>query len=161
MFRWVKIFGDQYLGFWVMGLILFALQEVPYMVMPFMHLTGDPLMNMRETSAILDLLEKVLGIACILLMTFIVSGNAVLFSLGSGLQKAACFAAAAVLLLNYFGWGLYFLGHQSLPVILFFLVFLPPLYYICIGIWRGNPLLSVTGILFAVVHFVHVYGNLS
>ena len=34
MVRWIKLFRDQYLGFWALGLLLFALQEVPYMVMP-------------------------------------------------------------------------------------------------------------------------------
>ena len=34
MVRWIKLFGNQYLGFWVLGLVLFALQEIPYMLMP-------------------------------------------------------------------------------------------------------------------------------
>ena len=37
MVRWIKVFQDQYLGFWMLGLVLFALQEIPYMVMPMLH----------------------------------------------------------------------------------------------------------------------------
>ena len=32
MVRWIKLFGNQYLGFWILGLVLFALQEIPYMI---------------------------------------------------------------------------------------------------------------------------------
>ena len=38
MVRWIKLFRDQYLGFWALGLLLFALQEIPYMVMPIIHM---------------------------------------------------------------------------------------------------------------------------
>ncbi|MBP3880901.1 MAG: hypothetical protein J6E40_01770 [Lachnospiraceae bacterium] len=70
MVRWFKLFDHQYFGFWVLGLVLFAIQEIPYMVMP-------------------------------------------------------------------------------------------PLYYVAIGLWRRNVLLAALGVVFLVVHFVHVYGNLK
>ena len=50
MVRWIRLFRDQYFGFWVLGLVLFALQEIPYMVMPLFHLETNPIMNMTETS---------------------------------------------------------------------------------------------------------------
>ena len=61
MVRWVKLFGNQYLGFWILGLILFLVQEIPYMVMPLFHLETNPIMNMAETSMALDICEKILG----------------------------------------------------------------------------------------------------
>ena len=33
MVRWIKLYGQQYFGFWVPGLVLFAFQEIPYMLM--------------------------------------------------------------------------------------------------------------------------------
>ena len=51
MVRWVKIVGNQYFGFWVLGLVLFALQEIPYMLMPLFHLETNPIMNMTEAPA--------------------------------------------------------------------------------------------------------------
>ncbi len=30
MVRWFKLMGDQYFGFWALGLVLFAFQEIPY-----------------------------------------------------------------------------------------------------------------------------------
>ena len=87
MVRWIKIFGNQNLGFWVLGLVLFALQEIPYMLMPLFHLETNPIMNMTETSAILDVCEKILGSLCIALMVFIVHKDATLFSITNAREK--------------------------------------------------------------------------
>ena len=57
MVRWFKLMGDQYLGFWVLGLVLFAFQEIPYMLMPLFHLETNPIMNMTETCLLLLLMR--------------------------------------------------------------------------------------------------------
>ena len=72
MFKFFRLFGSQYLGFWILGLLLFAVQEIPYMVMPLIKPQSNPIMNMKESSAVLDISEKILGSSCIALMTFIV-----------------------------------------------------------------------------------------
>ena len=151
MVRWFKLFDHQYFGFWVLGLVLFAIQEIPYMVMPLFHLETNPIMNMVETSAALDVCEKVLG----------VHEEAVLFSAAEGRERLFFAVAMGVLLLNFFGWGLYFGGHQSVFVMMLFIVMMPPLYYVAIGLWRRNVLLAALGTVFLVVHFLHVYGNLK
>ena len=166
MVRWVKLFDHQYFGFWVLGLVLFAIQEIPYMVMPLFHLETNPIMNMVETSAALDVCEKVLGSLCIALMIFVVHEEAVLFSAAEGRERLFFAVAMGVLLLNFFGWGLYFGGHQSVFVMMLFIVMMPPLYYVAIGLWRRNVLLAALGTVFLVVHFLHVhflhvYGNLK
>ena len=161
LFKWCKIAGNQFLGFWALGILLFLLQELPYMVMPLFHLKTNPIMNMQESSTFLNICEKVLGSLCIAIMLFIVQKNMVFFELGNGSQKFGFAAALSVLLLNFFGWGLYFSGHQSAGIILTFLVVMPPLYYAFIGLWRRNWLLLFMGSLFTVVHFTHVYGNLK
>ena len=161
MFKWVKIFGDQYLGFWVLGLIIFALQEVPYMVMPLVDLQTNPIMEMRESSVFLDICEKILGSSCIAMMMFIVHNDSKFFSINAGIERLFFCIAAAVLLLNYFGWFLYFTGHQSVAVMLIFIVALPPLLYLFVGLWRKNIPLAVTACVFLIVHFVHVSGNLK
>ena len=161
MVRWFKLFDHQYFGFWVLGLVLFAIQEIPYMVMPLFHLETNPIMNMVETSAALDVCEKVLGSLCIALMIFVVHEEAVLFSAAEGRERLFFAVAMGVLLLNFFGWGLYFGGHQSVFVMMLFIVMMPPLYYVAIGLWRRNVLLAALGTVFLVVHFLHVYGNLK
>ena len=148
MVRWIKLFGNQYLGFWVLGLVLFALQEIPYMLMPLFHLETNPIMNMTETSAVLDVCEKILGSLCIVLMVFIIHKDATLFSIVDGREKLFFTLAIILLLANFAGWALYFTGHQSVFVMMLFIVALPPLYYVAIGIWRQNTLLSIFGAIF-------------
>ena len=160
MVRWLKLFGDQYFGFWMLGLVLFAIQEIPYMVMPVFHLETNPIMNMAESSAVLDVCEKILGSLCIALMIFVVHKDAVLFSISEGRERLFFALAMIILLTNFLGWGLYFMGRQSVFVMMFFIVLMPPLYYAAIGLWRKNVPLAVTGVVFLAVHFAHVYGNL-
>lgn len=161
MFRFFRLFSNQYFGFWFLGIILFLLQEIPYIVMPFVKLDNNPIMNMVETSVILNILEKLLGSFCIALMILVVNKELPFFDIGVGLQRIAFFCMIFVLLLNFFGWILYFIGFQSIYIILFFLVILPPLYYIFVGLWRKNWCLVFVGVIFLFVHFFHVFNNLT
>lgn len=129
--------------------------------MPLFKLTHNPIMNMKESSAVLNALEKVLGSLCIVLMLFIVQKDASPFQIGEGISRIGFICAAVLLLLNFIEWGLYFSGRQSVAITLFFLVMLPPLYYASIRIWRANRILAGVDVLFAIVNFVHVAGNIK
>ena len=160
MVRWIRLLRNQYLGFWALGLVLFAVQEIPYMLMPLFHLKSNPIMNMTETSTMLNTFEKIFGSLCIVLMIFVVHKDAVLFSVSAEREKLFYALAAVILLVNFFGWVLYFTGHQSIFVMMLFLMAMPPLYYVSIGFWRQNTPLTVVGAMFFVIHFFHVLGNL-
>lgn len=161
MFKFFKLFGNHYLGFWLFGLLLFAVQEIPYMVMPLFKLQTNPIMNMTESSSILDMFEKILGSLCIAFMIFIVNKNSNLFLPADGKEKIFFALSVTVLLLNFIGWGIYFSGRQSVFVMMFFIVIMPPLYYFFVGLWRKNILLTITAVPFLIVHFIHVLGNLK
>ena len=161
MVRWIKLFRNQYFGFWVLGLVLFAIQEIPYMLMPLFHLETNPIMNMTETSPVLDICEIVLGSLCIALMVFIIHKDAKLFSVSVGREKLFLTLAVILLLANFIGWALYFTGHQSILVMMLFIVALPPLYYAAIGLWRQNTPLTICSAIFLAVHFMHVLRNLK
>jgi hypothetical protein len=161
MVRWFKIIGNQYFGFWFPGLVLFAVQELPYLLMPFINPKTNPIMHMHETSALLDLMEKISGSLCIALMIFVIHKDAELFSVSSAWEKIFFGLTLTVLAVNFTGWGLYYTGHQSLLVMMLFIVAMPPLYYITIGLWRRNLPLAVTGMIFFAIHFSHVLQNLK
>lgn len=161
MFKFFKLFGNHYLGFWLFGLLLFAVQEIPYMVMPLFKLQTNPIMNMTESSRILDMFEKILGSLCIAFMIFIVNKNSNLFLPADGKEKIFFALSVTVLLLNFIGWGIYFSGRQSVFVMMFFIVIMPPLYYFFVGLWRENILLTITAVPFLIIHFIHVLGNLK
>ena len=156
MFRAIRLFKDQYLGFWILGVLLFAVQELPYMIMPFLKLQENPIMNLKNSYTALDIAEKILGSGCVAMMMFLVQKDQVMFSVSGSREKLFFLSAAAVLGLNFLGRALYFTGHQSIFVMMFFIVLMPPLYYIFIGLWRQNIPLAVTGSVFLIIHFAHV-----
>ena len=105
--------------------------------------------------------EKILGSLCIALMVFVVHKDAVLFSAAGGRERLFFVLTVILLLANYFGWALYYAGHQSVLIMMLFIVAIPPLFYTAIGLWRHNILLTVSGLVFLAVHFIHVLGNLT
>ena len=128
--------------------------------MPLFHLEANPIMTKPESSIVLNVCEKILGSLCIALMILIVHKDATLFSISEGREKLFFTLTLIILLVNFIGWGLYFTGHQSAFVMMFFIVVMPPLYYVAIGLWRQNTPLVITGAVFLAVHFFHVLGNL-
>jgi hypothetical protein len=94
-------------------------------------------------------------------MVFVVHKDAVLFSAAGGRERLFFVLTVILLLANYFGWALYYAGHQSVLIMMLFIVAIPPLFYAAIGLWRHNILLTVSGLVFLAVHFIHVLGNLT
>ena len=160
MVKWMRLAKNQYLGFFALGLVLVLLQELPYAVMPFVRLPANPLMEMQDKSVLLNAMEKVLGISCIVLMLFLVRGDAAWFSLRAAREKLFLGLAIGALMGYYIGWILYFCGQQGLALILLTLVAMPPLYYALIGLWRKNYPLAVLGGLFLMAHLCNVWNNL-
>ena len=99
---------------------------------------------MTEKSAALDIGEKIMGSLCIVLMVFVVHKDAPLFSVSDGRERLFFISAAVLILANFIGWAFYFTGHQSVLIMMAFIVALPPLFYVAVFI----------------MHFSHVLGNL-
>jgi hypothetical protein len=152
---------NQYFGFFALGLLFFALQELPYIVMPFIPINSNPLMEMQDKSVLLNTVEKTLGVTCVVVMLFLVRGGAKGFSLGTRTEKFFFAAAVAAIGCYFIGWIGYFSGFQSLPLILCLLVAMPPIYYTLIGLWRGNYVLAVLGVMFLFAHIANVWNNLG
>jgi hypothetical protein len=72
MVKWIRLYKSQYLGFFALGLLLFAVQELPYGIMPLFHLSANPIMEMTEASPFLNILEKVLGTLSIAALILVV-----------------------------------------------------------------------------------------
>lgn len=161
MVRWVKLARNQSLGFFALGLVFFILQELPYIMMPLIPLSANPLMEMQDKSVVLNAFEKVLGVSCIVSMLFLVRNDASWFSLGTPKEKAFFSIAMAAIAGYFIGWIFYFNGFQGLPLIFCLLVALPPVYYSFIGLWRRNYVLAVLGGMFFVAHLSNVWNNLK
>jgi hypothetical protein len=158
--KWFRITQNQYFGFFALGLAFFALQELPYIIMPLIPLQSNPLMEMQDKSVVLNAIEKVLGVSCIIVMLFLVRSDSKWFSLSTSREKIF-FGVAILAIIGYFiGWIFYYCGFQGLPLILSTLVALPPIYYTFIGLWRGNYVLAVLGGMFLLAHVANVWNNL-
>ena len=160
MVKWIRITQNSYIGFFALGLALFILQELPYIVMPSIPLSSNPLMEMQDKSYILNIIEKILGVSCILTMIFLVRSDAKWFSLERIIEKRYFYLAMLAIIAYFIGWIFYFNGFQSLMLILCLLVAMPPIYYSFIGLWRKNYVLSILGVIFLVVHLANVWNNL-
>lgn len=160
MFKWVKIIKSQYLGLWLLGLAVFAIQEIPYMIMPLIPLATNPVMEMPVNSLFLDICEKILGVLCIVVMVLIVNKDNRLFSIASRKEKIYFFIATGIIVLNFIGWIMYYCGIQSVATIILFIFVLPPLYYLFVGLWRKNYFLAIVSGLFFAVHLSNAFVNL-
>lgn len=160
MFKWVKIIKNQYLGLWLIGVVLFTVQELPYMIMPLITLQSNPIMNMPTNSVFLDVSEKIFGILCVVVMVLIVHNDNKLFSVKTKNEIAFFSVATVAIALNFLGWILYFYGIQTVAIMIVFIFALPPLYYLFIGLWRKNYFLVGTAGLFFVIHLSNAFVNL-
>ena len=160
MVKSARLFGKQYLGFWFPALIFVLLQLLPYIVMMFVRPEPNPIKELPESSRFMEACEKLCGILCVVVLTFIVHKDAGLFSLKTARETVFFALAMIVLAANYIGWILYYNGHQSAYDILILLVTLPPLYYMFLGVWRRNTPLIICASVFLPVHFFNVLTSL-
>lgn len=160
MFKWIKIVKNQYLGCWLLGIIFFVIQEVPYMIMPLFNLASNPIMNMPTNSVVLDVSEKIFGVLCIVFMILIVNKESSLFSVKTKSEKVFFSTSIITIILNFIGWILYFCGLQGVAIMIVFLFALPPLYYLFIGLWRKNYFLVASSSIFFVIHLTNALINL-
>ncbi len=156
-----KLAGSYSFGLWLPALLLFAVQEIPYMLMPLIKPDPNPIMNLPEHFKPLAAAEGVLGSLCIALMLLVVRNGSSTFAVGQGAQRVFFFLACGVLVLNFIGWGIYFSGTRTAAVMLVFIVAMPPLYYLFIGLWRRNYPLAAVAAVFLCVHIAHVSLNLK
>lgn len=160
MFKWVKIVKTQYFGLWLIGLLLFAVQEIPYMIMPLIPLETNPVMNIEAKSMLLDIAEKIFGVLCVATMVLIVNEHNKLFSLRKKSEIIFFSVAVGLIVTNFLGWVLYFCGFQSVTIMIVFIFALPPLYYLFIGLWRKNYFLVTVAGLFFIIHLSNALVNL-
>ena len=160
MVKWFRITQNQYFGFFAIGMALILLQLSPYAIMPFIRMESNLLIEMQDKSALLNAVEKILGVLCINVMIFLVRGDSTWFSLKTK-REIIFFCIAMMAIIVYFvSWVFYFQGFHSLPFLLSTLVSMPPIYYTFIGLWRKNYVLAVLGGIFLITHLANVWNNL-
>jgi hypothetical protein len=161
MIKRFKIYGDYYWGVWLPGIAFFLIQELPYAVMPFLSLPANPLMEMKTYSPFLEIAEKLFGILTVVLLILLVNDKNAGLSFKTLRDKAFFFLSLFFLALYFVGWYFYFNGFQNITLILSCLVAMPPLYYMSLGLWRGNRPLVAGTVFFLIFHIANVWTSLS
>lgn len=160
MFKCKHLFKDYYLGIFLLGIVAILIQELPYIIMPFIKLNSNPIMEMKESSVVLNIFEKIFGILSMVLLVLIVKENDKWFSIKDLSEKIFFFVAIALIATNLIAWVFYFNGFQSIPLIIICLFAVVPLYYLFIGLWRKNYLLVISSAIFFIIHTLHGCLNL-
>ena len=155
MIRWAKLFGNQYLGFWVLGLVLFVVQEIPYIVMSFFQLESNPIMNMTNEIKWIETVQGIFGILSMIILMLIVRDDVKLIPIETTKDKTFLFLTILMILINFVGWILYYMGHQYGWLIIISQFAVVPLYYLFFGLWKSNYLLVGTAVLFFVIHTIN------
>lgn len=155
MIKFVHLFGKYYLGISFVGILAFVVQEIPYIVMPIIEPASNPIMDMPNEIKWLEIVQGVFGVLSVIFLILIVRDDVKSFSLETVKEKIFFWATVLMILTNYVGWSLYYLGyqHEWLMVISQFAVV--PLYYFFFGLWKRNYLLAGTAIPFFVIHTIN------
>ncbi len=155
----VHLFKHYYLGFSLIGLAAFIIQELPYMIIPFIHLKSNPIMNMQKEIKWIEITQGILSLLSVILLLLIVRDDAKAFSIATIREKVFFAVTMFMILINFVGWIFYDLGHQYGWLIVITQFAAVPLYYLFFGLWTSNVLLVGSASLFFMIHTVNGYLN--
>lgn len=155
MIKFIRLVGHYYLGISFVGIIAFLIQEIPYMIMPLINLASNPIMNMQNEIEWIERVQGIVGMLSMVLVMLIVRDDNQLFSIATTKEKV-CFALAILMIvINFIGWTLYYLGYQYGWLIVISQFAAVPLYYLFFGLWKRNYPLVGTAALFFVIHTIN------
>lgn len=159
MVKLFHLFKNYYLGISFVGIIAFAIQEIPYMIMPLIKPKSNPIMNMQNEIPWIEKTQGIFGVLSMILLMLIVKDNDKFFSLATCKEKAFFVITVLMILINFIGWAFYYLGFQYSWLIVISQFAVVPLYYLFFGLWKSNYLLVGTASIFFIIHTINGYLN--
>ena len=159
MIKLFHLFKNYYLGISFVGIIAFAIQEIPYMIMPIIKLKSNPIMNMQNEIPWIEKTQGIFGVLSMILCMLIVNDNDKFFSIATYKEKGFFAITVLMILINFTGWVFYYLGFQYGWLIVISQFAVVPLYYLFFGLWKSNYLLVSTASVFFIIHTINGYLN--
>lgn len=159
MIKFLHLFKNYYLGISFIGIIAFAVQEIPYIIMPFINPASNPIMNMQNKILWIEKAQGLLGILSMFLLMLIVRDDVKLFSISTIKEKIFFALTVLMILINFAGWTFYYFGYQYGWLIVISQFAAVPLYYLFFGLWKSNYLLISTASMFFIIHTINGYLN--
>lgn len=159
MIKLLHLFKNYYLGISFVGIIAFAIQEIPYMIMPIIKLKSNPIMNMQNEIPWIEKTQGIFGVLSMIFCMLIVNDNDKFFSIATYKEKGFFAITVLMILINFIGWFFYYLGFQYNWLIVISQFAVVPLYYLFFGLWKSNYLLVSTASVFFMIHTINGYLN--
>ena len=155
MLKFVHLFKNYYLGISFIGIIAFVIQEIPYIIMPLVKPSSNPIMNMQNEIKWIETVQSVFGILSMILLMLLVRDDVKFFSIETTRERVFFTLTLVMILINFIGWTFYYAGHQWGWLIVISQFAVVPLYYLCFGLWKNNYPLIGTATLFFVIHTIN------
>ena len=155
MIKFIHLFKNYYLGISFIGIAAFAIQEIPYIVMPIFKPASNPIMSMTNEIKWIETVQGIFGILSMIILMLIVRDDVKLFPIETTKDKTFLFLTILMILINFVGWILYYMGHQYGWLIIISQFAVVPLYYLFFGLWKSNYLLVGGAVPFFVIHTIN------
>ena len=159
MLKFIHLFKNYSFGISFVGIAAFVLQEIPYIIMPLVKPSQNPIMNMQNESKWIEILQGIFGMLSMIMLILIVRDDVKLFPVETSGEKIFLSLTVLMILINFSGWTLYYLGHQYGWLIVISQFASVPMYYLFFGLWQSNFLLVGTAIPFFVIHTINGVNN--
>lgn len=161
MLKLIHLFKNYYFGISFIGIAAFVIQEIPYIVMPMIKPTSNPIMNMQNEIKWIETVQGIFGMLSMILLILIVRDDVKLIPRETTKDKMFLLLTVLMILINFIGWILYYMGHQYGWLIIISQFAAVPLYYLFFGLWKSNYLLVGTAVPFFVIHTINGIMNFA
>lgn len=153
--KFTHLFKHFYFGISFIGIAAFMIQEIPYIVMPLIKPASNPIMSMTSEIEWIETVQGLFGILSMVVLMLIVRDDIKPIPRETAKDKTFLFLMVMMILINYVGWTLYYMGHQYGWLIMISQFAAVPLYYLFFGLWKSNYLLVGTAVPFFVIHTIN------
>ena len=161
MLKFIHLYKNYYLGISFIGIAAFVIQEIPYIVMHLIKPASNPIMNMTNEIKWIETVQAIFGMLSMILLMLIVRDDVKLIPIETTKDKTFLFLTILMILINFVGWTLYYMGHQYGWLIIISQFAVVPLYYLFFGLWKSNYLLVGTAVPFFVIHTINGIMNFA
>ena len=161
MIKFLHLFKNYYFGISFIGIAAFVIQEIPYIVMPLIKPASNPIMNMQNEIKWIGTVQGIFGVMSMILLMLIVRDDGKLISIETTKEKTFLFLMILMILINFIGWTLYYMGYQYGWLIIISQFAVVPLYYLFFGFWQRNYLLVGAAVPFFVIHTINGIMNFA
>lgn len=159
MLKFVHLFKNYYFGISFAGIIAYVIQEIPYMIMPFVKPASNPIMNMQNEIPWIETAQGILGVLTMILLMLVVRDDVKSFSIATTTERIFFALTLIMILINFIGWTFYYIGNHYGWLIVISQFAVVPLYYLFFGLWKRNYFLVVAASIFFIIHTVNGFMN--